>query len=420
MHSLPMKRSHDDHDDRDRAPSPANRLRIALDDLCCPITHHLMVHPAVAADGHTYERAAIRRWLLSSRMNSPMTNEAMENRVLRANHALRRICDAAMSRTSHAGRVEAEDAANSAAVLDDRQLERLCANVAACEAHRGCARRWAFAMDGDSPEDVARMLVASLGSERKTPDQTHHGLVALQRVASVSRADAAAAGTAQCALGCLNRTDDERNVEAALRLIAIVGGGSQPADALAAVQRELRRPSGLAALAALLPDCDAAQLEGCAAGLLEGLTSAVPAVASAAMRPAAVLATRVGACPRLRDAMAAAMLRFHADESVQVAALRALREQAELTPAPRRTLELLGFALSTQLMRTQAASGRSVRDAATALCTALGVMVVAPPPVALALERGVSDGSEASESDESDEDGSSSMAEWDDHEEEYA
>ena len=204
-----MKRS---HDDRDRAPSPC--LRLALDDLCCPITHHLMVHPAVAADGHTYERAAIRRWLLSSRMNSPMTNEAMENRVLRTNHALRRICDAAMSRTSHAGCVEAEEAADAAAVLDDRQLDRLCANVAACEAHRGCARRWAFAMDGDSPEDVARMLVASLGSERKTHDQTHQGLVALQRVASVSRADAAAAGAAQCALGCLNRADDERNVEA--------------------------------------------------------------------------------------------------------------------------------------------------------------------------------------------------------------
>ena len=254
-----MKRTHHG----EAPPSPAC-IRISLDELCCPITHHLMVRPAVAADGHTYERAAIRRWLLSSRMNSPMTNEALENRVLRANHALRRICNAALARAPADDRAEAEEASSLAAVLDDRQLDRLCANVAACEAHRTCARRWSFAMDGDSPEDVARMLVASLHSGRKIHEQAHTGLVALQRVATVSRAEAIAAGAAECALECLTRADDDVHVEAALNLIAVVGGGATPGAALSAVRKELRRPGGMAALAALLPDCDEVQFEGCA------------------------------------------------------------------------------------------------------------------------------------------------------------
>jgi len=402
-----MKRAH--------AESPSACIRVLIDELCCPITHQLMIRPAVAADGHTYERAAIRKWLLSSKMNSPMTNEALENRVLRANHALRRICDAALARAPAAGRAEAEEVASLAAVLDERQLDRLCANVAACEPHRMCARRWSFAMDGDSPEDVARMLVASMQGGRKN-DQAHAGLVALQRVATVSRAEAIAAGAARCALECLTRAEGDRNVEAALSLIAIVGGGDHPNDALDAVRRELRRPSGLTALVALLPGCDQAQLQGCVEGLIDSLASAVPALVSAAMRPAAVLAMAGSASDRMRDAMAAAMLRFHSDDGVQVATLRALREQAEHVPEYRRNLELLGFSLATQLMRAQTANARAVRDAAAALCSVLGVMAVAVaplPPSLLILQDDVD-----SESGEvgSDDDLEGSSAEWDEWE----
>uniref|UniRef100_A0A7S2D790 U-box domain-containing protein n=1 Tax=Octactis speculum TaxID=3111310 RepID=A0A7S2D790_9STRA len=32
-------------------------------DLCCPITRDLLVDPVTAADGETYERSAIERWL---------------------------------------------------------------------------------------------------------------------------------------------------------------------------------------------------------------------------------------------------------------------------------------------------------------------------------------------------------------------
>ena len=38
----------------------------------CPITHEIMNDPVIAADGHTYERRAIERWL-SQKNYSPMT-----------------------------------------------------------------------------------------------------------------------------------------------------------------------------------------------------------------------------------------------------------------------------------------------------------------------------------------------------------
>ena len=35
--------------------------------LVCALTHNLMVDPVLAADGHTYERAAILAWIASNR-----------------------------------------------------------------------------------------------------------------------------------------------------------------------------------------------------------------------------------------------------------------------------------------------------------------------------------------------------------------
>ena len=37
----------------------------------CPITHEIMNDPVIAADGHTYERRAIERWL-SQKNYSPI------------------------------------------------------------------------------------------------------------------------------------------------------------------------------------------------------------------------------------------------------------------------------------------------------------------------------------------------------------
>lgn len=46
-----------------------------------------MRDPVVAADGHTYERAAIARWLLSSN-RSPLTGSALAHKNLVPNYML--------------------------------------------------------------------------------------------------------------------------------------------------------------------------------------------------------------------------------------------------------------------------------------------------------------------------------------------
>lgn len=56
----------------------------------CSITCEIMQQPVVAADGHTYERAAIERWL-TRRDISPLTGEVLASKQLTPNHALRSI-----------------------------------------------------------------------------------------------------------------------------------------------------------------------------------------------------------------------------------------------------------------------------------------------------------------------------------------
>uniref|UniRef100_A0A7S4UT27 U-box domain-containing protein n=1 Tax=Ditylum brightwellii TaxID=49249 RepID=A0A7S4UT27_9STRA len=54
---------------------------------CCPITGQPMKDPVVAADGHTYERHAIRRWLQTSDM-SPLTGQTLSHKELVPNYLL--------------------------------------------------------------------------------------------------------------------------------------------------------------------------------------------------------------------------------------------------------------------------------------------------------------------------------------------
>jgi len=53
----------------------------------CPITGFPMVDPVVAADGHTYERSAIARWLTTSN-KSPMTGSILPHKELVTNYGL--------------------------------------------------------------------------------------------------------------------------------------------------------------------------------------------------------------------------------------------------------------------------------------------------------------------------------------------
>ena len=55
---------------------------------CCPIGRELMRDPVSCADGHSYEREHITRWLSESLL-SPVTGAPLPSPDLRPNHALR-------------------------------------------------------------------------------------------------------------------------------------------------------------------------------------------------------------------------------------------------------------------------------------------------------------------------------------------
>ena len=73
-----------EHEDMIARQRPTSFAYGIADNLTCPITLALMQDPAVASDGHTYERAAIVTWFAQKR-TSPMTNEALTSPVLKPN-----------------------------------------------------------------------------------------------------------------------------------------------------------------------------------------------------------------------------------------------------------------------------------------------------------------------------------------------
>lgn len=54
---------------------------------CCPISNIPMVHPVVAADGHTYEKANIAHWMGASNA-SPITGIVLQHKTLVPNYLL--------------------------------------------------------------------------------------------------------------------------------------------------------------------------------------------------------------------------------------------------------------------------------------------------------------------------------------------
>lgn len=66
-------------------------LPAALGDMfLCPITHKVMREPVIAADGHSYERKAILKWLIQSD-KSPITNTKLNHKNLSLNWNLQKI-----------------------------------------------------------------------------------------------------------------------------------------------------------------------------------------------------------------------------------------------------------------------------------------------------------------------------------------
>lgn len=77
------------HQVADRKAEEALRRRMEPD-FMCPIMHERLTEPVLAADGHTYERAAIEKWL-QLHNTSPMTGAPLAHRYLTENFALRHL-----------------------------------------------------------------------------------------------------------------------------------------------------------------------------------------------------------------------------------------------------------------------------------------------------------------------------------------
>lgn len=60
--------------------------------LMCPITYEVFQEPVVAADGHSYERVAIERWLFAH-STSPVTGAYMGRELVTNHHLRAQVCD---------------------------------------------------------------------------------------------------------------------------------------------------------------------------------------------------------------------------------------------------------------------------------------------------------------------------------------
>lgn len=75
------------HDDPSMCSDTDADYSVASGMPSCPISGEPMRFPVVAADGHTYDKASIRRWLKSSNI-SPLTGTALKNKDLIPNYLL--------------------------------------------------------------------------------------------------------------------------------------------------------------------------------------------------------------------------------------------------------------------------------------------------------------------------------------------
>ena len=72
------------------------------DEYVCPITQAIMTDPVCAADGHSYERSAIERWLGEGNSRSPKTNLQLAHMHITPNHALLKTIRGAMEEAREA------------------------------------------------------------------------------------------------------------------------------------------------------------------------------------------------------------------------------------------------------------------------------------------------------------------------------
>ena len=93
-----------------------------------------MTEPVIGADGHSYERDEIQKWLATGQQTSPMTNGPMASQTLTANHGLKSLIKEWQGR-SNAQRVA--DLITAVVLTDDAtEVERQLGSLAQFVGHR--------------------------------------------------------------------------------------------------------------------------------------------------------------------------------------------------------------------------------------------------------------------------------------------
>lgn len=148
----------------DRLLQSLSRSEACLDVFRCPITSEVMADPVIAADGHTYERTAIERWL-SQHLSSPMTNAPLPSRALLPNFTLRsQIVTAAQG--AAALEAAARDRANRRAVeAADARAAAMAAGTTRPREDFAAPRAGGWGQADDADEDSGFVDVLTLPAD---------------------------------------------------------------------------------------------------------------------------------------------------------------------------------------------------------------------------------------------------------------
>ena len=70
--------------------APHESLLVLMNIITCPISREIMIDPVITADGMTYEKEEIKKWL-HSHNTSPLTGSKLENKKLIPNNSLKQV-----------------------------------------------------------------------------------------------------------------------------------------------------------------------------------------------------------------------------------------------------------------------------------------------------------------------------------------
>jgi len=131
--SKPKKRPHSETRNKHET-TPEATVEALKHAHICPITQSLFVDPVVAADGNTYERTAIEKWL-AAHSTSPLNNEELPSKTVYPSITVRQAVTGIISAGSLAGIDNAAAAAWHVASGQKKHTGQLPGGQEAAKAH---------------------------------------------------------------------------------------------------------------------------------------------------------------------------------------------------------------------------------------------------------------------------------------------